>query len=165
MFRAAVASGSPLGVQVKALLDSGALVPDEITDQVVSSRLREPDATAGWLLDGYPRTLAQVAALDSCLAEYDKQLNCVLVIEVPTEELIHRLLLRGEREGRSDDNAETIARRLDVYRDQTEPVIAQYASRGIVARVDGTGTVAETAARITAALDPVAGVTSRGCDC
>ncbi|MDR2620790.1 MAG: adenylate kinase [Propionibacteriaceae bacterium] len=155
MFRAAVRSESPLGREVKALLDSGSLVPDEITDAVVVARLSEPDAAEGWILDGYPRTTNQVAALDTYLATQGKQLDGVLLLDVPQEQLLERMLLRGQHEGRSDDNLETVTHRLAVYHEQTEPVISQYAPRGILHLIDGSGTIAETGARIVAALDPL----------
>lgn len=156
MFRAAVASESPLGRQVKELLCNGALVPDDVTDQLVVERLASPDAAQGWLLDGYPRTLGQVSSMDACLADHEAELDCVLFIDVSPDELMARILLRGEQEGRADDNAETLIHRLEVYREQTEPVLAQYAERGVVVRVDGHGTVEEVAARVEAALDPLA---------
>jgi adenylate kinase len=155
MFRAAVASGTALGHQVSELLAAGLLVPDVVTDQVVAERLVEPDAVDGWLLDGYPRTLGQVSALQACMAHHGVALDGVLAIIVPTEELLKRLLLRADIEDRADDTAETITRRLAVYHEQTEPVIEQYAASGFVVRVDGVGSVAEVATRIATVLDPL----------
>jgi adenylate kinase len=152
IFRAAVASGSELGQQVSELLTSGQLVPDALTDAVVAARLSEPDVVGGWLLDGYPRTLSQVAALDVLLSSQGEKLDVVVTIDVPFDELVERVVRRGEIEGRSDDSRETAQARLQVYTDQTKPVIDAYAERGIVRSVDGVGAISEIEARISAVL-------------
>ena len=139
IFRANVRNQTPLGLEVARIMAEGAYVPDEITDAIVRDRLAEPDAAQGWLLDGYPRTLGQVEALDGVLAESGL--------------LIERLLKRAELEGRADDNAETIANRMTVYAEATDPLLAIYADRGLLVEVDGLGSIEEVRERITKALD------------
>jgi adenylate kinase len=151
MFRAAVASGSELGVKVAELLQAGELVPDALTDAVVAARLAEPDAADGWLLDGYPRNLGQVAALDALLG--DSGLDAAISLVAPADVLVERLLKRAELEGRADDNEATIRHRMDVYAASTAPVLSAYADRGLLLEVDGLGTIDEVRARLFAALD------------
>jgi len=153
MFRSEIASGSELGQQVGALVQSGALVPDELTDEVLASRLAQPDAVGGWLLDGYPRTLEQVATLDKMLADQGEKLDGVLMLDVPREEVIRRLMNRATIEGRADDTPEVVGHRQSVYEAQTAPVVAEYESRGLVVHIDASGTIEESAANVTAALD------------
>ncbi|MCL1840708.1 MAG: adenylate kinase [Propionibacteriaceae bacterium] len=152
MFRAAVASGSPLGEQVKAIMESGALVPDEVTDAVVADRLGQPDAAGGWLLDGYPRNLAQVATLDAYLGAQGQALDAVVLLDVPADLLIDRLLKRAQIEGRADDTEATIRHRMDVYQDSTAPLIQAFQARDLLVRVGGVGEVDEVRERIAAAL-------------
>jgi adenylate kinase len=118
----------------------------------VAARLSEPDVAGGWLLDGYPRTLSQVSALDALLEAQGEKLDAVVTIDVPFDELVERVVRRGEIEGRSDDCRETAEARLQVYTDQTKPVIDAYAERGIVRGVNGVGPIADIEARIEAAL-------------
>jgi len=157
MFRSEIASGSQLGQQFNDLVQSGALVPDELTDAVLASRLSQPDAAVGWLLDGYPRTLEQVATLDAMLADQGEALDGVLMLDVPGEEVIKRLLNRATIEGRADDTPEVIAHRQSVYEAQTAPVVAVYEERGLVIHIDASGTIEESAENVTAALDEHAG--------
>jgi len=150
MLRAQVAAGTDLGKQAKAIMDSGALVPDAIVIAMVKERLTEDDAACGFLLDGFPRTAAQAEALDREAA--DRPLELVLSLEVDEEEVVRRLLRRAEIEGRSDDTEETIRNRMAVYRAQTEPLIAYYRNRGLLCPIDGMGGIEVTFSRIAAAL-------------
>jgi adenylate kinase len=153
IFRANVKNQTPLGVQVAKIMEAGQYVPDEITDQIVANRLAEDDAQAGFLLDGYPRTIGQVKSLDEALVKLGQQLDAVVSLDVDQEVLIGRLLKRAEIEGRADDNEETIRNRMAVYTAETEPLLATYRERGLVVDVDGLGDIDTVGARITAALD------------
>lgn len=155
IFRANVRDKTPLGLEVARIMAEGSYVPDEITDQVVRNRLEEPDAAAGWLLDGYPRTLAQVEALDGVLATAGAGLDAVISLTADEGHLIERLLKRAEVEGRADDNAETIKHRMEVYTTATDPLLAIYRDRGLLVEVDGLGSVDDVAGRITDALDAI----------
>ena len=157
IFRANVSEGTPLGLEAKRYMDAGDYVPDEVTNAMVRDRLSQEDAVAGFLLDGYPRTVAQVAELDSMLGEAGGALDAVVVLTVNDEELVQRLLHRAETEGRTDDTEEVIRHRQDVYNEQTAPLIAVYADRGILVEVDGMGAVDEVTERVFAALDKVRG--------
>ncbi|NYF15366.1 adenylate kinase [Microbacterium sp. AK009] len=152
VFRANVAGGTELGVQVKEIIDAGQLVPDELTSAVVRDRLSKEDAADGFLLDGYPRNLPQVMHLDEFLGGRDEELDAVIVLEVPREESIARLSKRALEQGRADDTEAVIAQRLAIYENETAPIIGIYATRGIVDEIDGTGTVDEITDRILAAL-------------
>jgi adenylate kinase len=153
IFRANVAGGTPLGLQAQAYMDRGDYVPDSVTNAMVRSRLAEPDAKAGFLLDGYPRTPDQVAELDAMLAETGDAIDTVLEITAPTDEVVGRLLLRAADQGRSDDTEDVIRRRLALFDEQTAPLAAAYRGRGLLSQVDGIGTVPEVTARLLAALD------------
>jgi adenylate kinase len=152
MLRAAVAAGSEVGRQAKAVMERGELVGDEIVIRVARERLAQPDAGRGFILDGFPRTAGQAEALDGMLSELGVPLEACVVMDVPEDELVRRLLQRATIEGRSDDDEQTIRRRMDVYRGQTEPLVAYYAQRGLVRRVDALGTVDEVEKRIEEAL-------------
>ncbi|MFS0728537.1 adenylate kinase [Curtobacterium sp. 1P10AnD] len=152
IFRKNVAEGTPLGIEAKKLMDAGEYVPDELTNELVKSRLAESDAEHGFLLDGYPRTLNQVAYLDALLTEQGTQLDAVVQLVADQDELVGRLLKRAEDQGRSDDNEETIRRRQEVYVEQTAPIIGAYAERGLVLDVDGLGGIDEVGDRIQSAL-------------
>lgn len=141
IFRYNVKEMTDLGKEAKKYMDNGDFVPDEVTNRMVADRIRQSDAEHGFLLDGYPRTAGQVEALDGFLTEDGQALNVVVELTVPDEELVARLLGRAESEGRADDTAEVIQHRLDLYHEQTAAVIESYISRGIVARVDGTGQI------------------------
>lgn len=153
IFRANVKNRTELGQQVEQIMASGGYVPDEITNAIVANRLTEPDAATGWLLDGYPRTVGQVGALDEALAGQGVAIDAVISLVADTDLLVERLLKRAELEGRADDNAETIRRRMEVYTEATDPLLATYRDRGLLVEVDGIGTIEEVSARITAALD------------
>ena len=152
IFRANIKAGTPLGKQVTAILDAGDLVSDELTGELVRDRLSQPDAEAGFLLDGYPRNAAQVVHLDAFLAESGTALDAVLLLDVPREESIARLELRATEQGRADDTPEAIAHRLDIYEAQTAPILDAYGTRGIVDTIDGVGSLDEISERIFAAL-------------
>ena len=152
IFRRNLAEGTPLGQQAKTFMEAGEYVPDEVTNAMVADRLAADDALSGWLLDGYPRTLAQVGALDSILLESSTSLDGVVELVVDSEIVIERLLKRAEIEGRADDNADTIRRRMEVYLAETAPLTDEYGSRGVLIRVDGLGTIDEVTERVFAAL-------------
>lgn len=153
IFRRNVAEGTPLGQEAKRYMDAGEYVPDEVTNAMVTDRLAKPDAAKGFLLDGYPRTAAQVGELDRMLAESGARLDAVVELTADTEEVVARLRHRAETEGRSDDTEDVIRRRLEVYAEQTAPLTDLYSERGLLVRVDGIGPVEEVTARILAALD------------
>jgi adenylate kinase len=157
IFRANVGEGTPLGLEAKKYMDAGEYVPDSVTNDMVRNRLAEADAAPGFLLDGYPRTLAQVEELDGMLDATGDSLDAVVVLTVDTEELVARLLKRAETSGRSDDTEEVIRHRQDVYTEQTAPLIEVYRERGLLLEVDGLGEVDEVSARILSALDGVNG--------
>ncbi|WP_091029549.1 adenylate kinase [Microbacterium oxydans] len=152
IFRANIKEGTPLGQQVTAILDKGDLVPDELTSEIVRDRLSQEDAAHGFLLDGFPRNTAQVAHLESFLAERGESLDAVILLDVPREESLERLTLRATEQGRSDDTPEAIGHRLDIYERETAPIIEVYGPKGIVDRIDGTGALDDVTERITAAL-------------
>ncbi len=147
MFRSHVARGTELGVAVNAIMEAGGYVPDELTTAMLSERIEEPDAAGGFILDGFPRTLPQVDALDETLGSHG--LDMVIVFEVDEEELVERLASRG----RPDDSEETIRHRRRVYLEQTEPLIELYEDRGLVRRVDGIGDPDVVAKRILEAIE------------
>ena len=180
IFRANVSEGTPLGLQAKAYMDRGDLVPDEVTIDMVRNRLAEPDALRGFLLDGFPRTVPQAETLDDILRETaDSKLDVVLELVVDNEEVVRRLsgrrtcrtcnhiwhvdfdppqvegvcdLDQGELYQRDDDRPETIENRLEVYDDQTAPLIAYYAGRGLLVGIDATGPVDDVTTRAIDAL-------------
>ncbi|HYG07235.1 MAG TPA: adenylate kinase [Stenotrophomonas sp.] len=152
LLRAEVAAGTPLGLQAKEVMARGDLVSDEILLGMLESRLSQPDAANGFILDGYPRNLAQAAALDGLLAKIGQPLDAVVQLDVGTDLLVERIAGRAKAEGREDDNPESVRKRLQVYNDSTAPVIGFFADRGTLARVDGVGAQDEVLARITAAL-------------
>jgi adenylate kinase len=157
IFRANVSRQTELGRQAKVYMDAGDLVPDEVTVAMVKDRLAEPDAKAGFLLDGFPRTIAQAEQLRSSLAELGNGLDCVLELVVDEEELVRRLsgrrmLVDGEWVQRDDDKPETVRRRLSVYREQTAPLSGFYEREGLLARIDAIGTIEEVTERAMTAL-------------
>lgn len=155
IFRANVSQGTPLGVEAKRYMDAGEYVPDEVTNKMVRNRIDEADAEPGFLLDGYPRTLAQVEELDGMITFTGHELDTVVVLTVDQEELVQRLLARAAVEGRADDTEDVIRRRQEVYAEQTEPLIDVYRQRGILLEVDGMGEVDEVTERIFTALSGV----------
>jgi adenylate kinase len=155
IFRANVSQGTPLGIEAKRYMDAGEYVPDEVTNRMVRNRIDEVDAAPGFLLDGYPRTLAQVTELDGMIEFTGHRLDAVVVLTVDSEELVQRLLQRAVTDGRADDTEDVIRRRQEVYLEQTEPLIDVYRERGILVEVDGMGEVDDVTARIFAALDEI----------
>lgn len=152
MLRAAVAAGTPLGLKAKAVMEAGQLVSDDILLGMLEERLANDDARAGFILDGYPRNIAQVQALDELLTRLEQPLDAVVQLDVPAEEIIGRVEIRFQAEGRADDNPDTVRRRLAVYAEQTAPVADWYARHGMLKVVDGVGPLDEVFARILAAL-------------
>lgn len=152
IFRYNVTNNTPLGLEVKSFMDAGAYVPDSLTNAIVADRLKEADAAGGFLLDGYPRTTDQVAELDRLLVAEGTQLDVVVLITADTDEVVARLLKRAAEQGRADDTADVIRHRLDVYAEQTAPLIDVYSARGLVVTIDGLGAVEVVTARILAAL-------------
>jgi len=153
IFRALQTADTPIARQVRAIMESGGYVSDEITNQIVADRLAQPDCESGFLLDGYPRTLQQVQTLDDNLAETNRPIDAVISLLADTEEVVARLLRRAEIDGRADDNEETIRVRLQVYADQTAPLLEVYRSRGLLVEVNGLGEIDEVSERVFAALD------------
>ena len=152
MLREAVAEGTELGLRAKGLMDVGDLVPDDVMEGIVVERLAKPDADAGWLLDGYPRTLGQVEAMVRNLGE--TFVDLAVNLDVPVDVVTGRMLDRG----RDDDTEEAICRRLALYEEQTAPLLAWFASREQLAEIDGVGTEDEVFARITEVIDGVLAV-------
>jgi adenylate kinase len=152
IFRANVSAGTPLGQQAQQYMDRGEYVPDSVTNDMVADRIAQSDAADGFLLDGYPRTLAQVEALDAMLRSASTRLDAVVELRADTDELVTRLLKRGQEQGRSDDTEETIRRRLEVYQEQTSPLLDVYAERGLLRSVDGIGGIDEVFQRVLGAL-------------
>ncbi|MGO2748245.1 adenylate kinase [Microbacterium sp.] len=152
IFRANIKGGTELGQKVTAILDRGDLVPDELTSEIVRDRLSQDDAVAGFLLDGYPRNAAQVTHLEEFLAARGEALDAVILLDVPREESMARLKLRADEQGRSDDTEEAIAHRLDIYENETAPILAAFGDRGIVDKINGVGSLDEITERIMSAL-------------
>jgi adenylate kinase len=152
LFRANVGGGTALGIEAKRYMDAGEYVPDSVTNEMVRDRIANADCAAGFLLDGYPRTVEQVAELDAMLAESGQQIDRVVELTVVTDEVVGRLLLRAQTSGRSDDTEEVIRRRLEVYAEQTAPLTAVYRDRGLLVQVDGMGEISEVSARVLVVL-------------
>lgn len=155
IFRANVSQGTPLGVEAKKYMDAGEYVPDEVTNLMVRNRIDEPDAEPGFLLDGYPRTLAQVEELDGMIAHTGHRLDAVIVLTVDQDEVVQRLLQRAEIEGRADDTEDVIRRRQELYTEETAPLIDVYKKRGLVHEIDGLGDVEDVTKRIFAVIDQI----------
>jgi adenylate kinase len=152
IFRANVAEGTPLGLQAKEYMDRGAYVPDDLTNALVLDRLSQDDTASGFLLDGFPRTLPQVFTLDDCLHSLGNELDVVVQLAIEGDEIVQRLLKRAKDLGRSDDTEDVIRKRLDVYQEQTHPLVAVYAQRGVLVSVDAIGPVEDVTKRIFASL-------------
>ncbi len=152
LLRAAVKAGTPLGTEAKGYMDQGLLVPDAVILGLIREILASPTAAAGVLMDGFPRTVAQAEAVDRLLKEHQQRVDHVAVLDVDEAELVQRLLGRAAKEGRSDDNLQSIQQRLTVYRDQTQPLIAYYDRQGVVRRVPGMGDVDAIQARLRRAV-------------
>jgi adenylate kinase len=159
MFRAAIAEKSELGKQVEPLLAAGLLVPDDVTIDLIRQRLREDDAAEGFVLDGFPRNLAQAEALDELLSGIGRRLDAMLYLELPDEVATERLLKRAVDENRRDDTPEVIAGRLRTYHEQTEPIVEHYRVTGRLVPLHAERTIDEVWTEIQAALgrveDPV----------
>ena len=153
IFRANVKGETPLGIEAKKYIDNGDFVPDSVTNRMVRDRLAQDDVAEGFLLDGYPRTSPQVDELDDILATAKAELDVVVQLTADDEELVKRLLNRAQETGRSDDTEAVIRHRLDLYREQTEVVVARYAERGILAKVDGLGDMDDVTARLMEAIN------------
>lgn len=152
IFRENVKNETDLGKQAKAFMDRGEYVPDSLTNALVRDRLAWDDAKEGFLLDGYPRTSDQVGELDRILADDGESMDAVVLLRADTDEIVRRLLNRAIEQGRTDDTEEVIRHRLDVYADQTAPLIEVFSNRQLVVEVDGLGAVQEVTARILEAL-------------
>ena len=151
MLRAAIGAGNEVGQRAKAIMEAGALVPDEVVDAIVAERLRQADARNGFILDGYPRTLAQAHTLSRLLADNAMPLTAVLSLDVDDEVLVARIGARGE--GRADDAPEVIQTRLDVYRKNTAPLIQHYGAQGLLRRIDGNQTIDAVHEAVRAAME------------
>jgi adenylate kinase len=158
MFRAAIAAATPLGLRVEPILASGELVPDELTVALIRERLSEPDATRGFVLDGFPRNLAQAEALDAMLTEIDRELDLVLFFDLDQLTSTERLRRRAVIEGRDDDTPDAIARRLELYHEQTAPLVELYRASGRLVPIRAERTIDEVANEIAEALDLLDGV-------
>jgi adenylate kinase len=156
MFREAIAAETPLGRQVKPILASGQLVPDEITVELIRERLGQADAADGFVLDGFPRNLAQAEALDAMLADIGRGLDAILFFDVPDEVGTRRALERATVEGRTDDTPEVIARRLEIYHRETEPIVEHYRVTGKLVPIHAERSIEQVAREIGEALQVLA---------
>ncbi|OZG50305.1 adenylate kinase [Bombiscardovia coagulans] len=152
IFRYNLKNGTPLGKEAQGYIDKGELVPDELTNKIVADRLGMEDAKAGWILDGYPRSASQVQALDVMLDQLQTPLTAVVALNADRDVLMERMKKRAEIEGRADDTPEVIAKRLDVYAKETEPLLSIYKERGLLIQVDGVGAIDEISSTIIAQL-------------
>jgi len=158
ILRGAMVEGTPLGLKVKPIYDSGGLVPDDLMIELIRDRLSQDDTEDGFILDGFPRTFVQAEALDGMLREIDKQLHLVLELQVSDEVALERLTKRAALEGRPDDTPEAIRRRLDLYHEETEPLVEYYRSRGNVVGIHGDRSENEVFAEIQQALEQAGAV-------
>jgi adenylate kinase len=152
LLRAAVKDGTPLGKKAQSYMDKGLLVPDEVILGLIEEVLSSSQAGKGMIMDGFPRTTAQADAVDGLLAARRSQIDKVLNFEVPDDELVRRMQGRAAQEGRADDTPEAFRRRLEVYREQTAPLVVYYRKRGKLTDVAGTGTVEEISGRVEKAI-------------
>ncbi len=152
MLRRAVAEGTELGQKARATMEAGGLVPDEVMIGLIGERISAPDCRAGFLLDGFPRTLAQAEALERLLAQRGWKIDAALNLQVEEARVVDRMAGRAKAEGRSDDNPETIRERLRVYREKTRPLISWFERKGLLLNVDGAGTVDEVSRAIDESL-------------
>ena len=155
LLRAEVAAGSPLGLEAKEVMARGELVSDAILLGMLEDRVSRPDTANGFILDGYPRNLAQADALDVLLKHIGQPMDAAVQLDVATDLLVERIAGRAAAEGRADDNPESVRKRLDVYDSQTAPVIEFYRQHGQLTVVDGVGTLDEVFTRIIEAIAPV----------
>lgn len=152
IFRANVTQGTPLGIEAKRYMDAGEYVPDGVTNAMVRDRLAQDDCQPGFLLDGYPRTLEQVGELDTMLNAGGVAIDRAVELTVDVDEVVTRLVKRAQEQGRADDTEDVIRRRLEVYAEQTAPLTALYAERGLLVQVDGMGAVEDVTARLLEVL-------------
>ena len=153
IFRENIRNQTPLGVEVKAIVDAGDYVPDTLTNALVTHRLEEEDALDGFLLDGYPRTVDQIHYLDELLAGRGQQLDAVILLRADTDAVVARLRKRAIEQGRADDTEEAIRHRQDVYARETAPLLPVFRDRGLLIEVDGLGEIDEVSDRIAAGLE------------
>jgi adenylate kinase len=153
MLRGAISAGTELGQRVKPILEGGELVPDDLMIELIRDRLQQDDAQEGFVLDGFPRTMAQAEALDTMLSEIDRPLSLVFELQVPDEVAIERLSRRSEEEGRADDTPEAIRKRIDLYHQETEPLVAHYRLAGNLVGIHGDRSENEVYGEIQQALD------------
>jgi adenylate kinase len=156
MLRNEIAAGTPLGVEVKSMLESGDLVPDATMIELIRARLDQAETEDGFVLDGFPRTMAQAEALDAMLAEIGRPLTIVLELQVPDEVAVARMRKRAAEEGRTDDNDSAIARRLELYHQETAPIVSHYRAAGNLVGIHGNRPVNEVFAEIQEALEQAA---------
>lgn len=152
IFRQNIKDQTELGQRVSAILDAGEYVPDSLTNELIDDRLAQPDAEGGYLLDGYPRTAGQVEFLDGINLRRGEQIDAVIRLVADSDEVVRRLMVRAQEQGRSDDTEAVVRRRLDVYERETAPLIAIFGERGLVLEVNGIGSVDEVTERIVAGL-------------
>lgn len=148
LLRAAVAAGTELGKIAKATMDAGELVSDDLVLQLLEDRLGEPDVANGYILDGYPRNLAQAEALDALLARLNQNIDHALALIVDEEQIVARLAQRASEQGRTDDSESVVRHRLQVYAEQTAPVVNYYQDKGLLTRIDGMGSIEEINQRL-----------------
>jgi len=155
MLRAMVASGSPLGREAKAIMDRGDLMPDSLMIQMIADRIAQPDCARGFILDGFPRTVAQAEGLDAMLAAKGLRLHAVIEVRVDDAQLVSRIATRVKETGaaRSDDNVETLRKRLEVYHRQTAPILPYYRGRGMLQTVDGMAPIDQVSSAIEGILE------------
>jgi adenylate kinase len=157
MLRGEVASGSELGQKLKKVMDAGELVSDDLIIEIIGNCITQPECEKGFILDGFPRTVAQAEALDDMLQNMARQIDHVVVLNVDDEELVARIIKRAEESGeaRSDDNEETVRNRLVVYNEQTAPLLPYYEAKGLIRNVDGMASIDDVSGEIEAILDNV----------
>ncbi len=161
LLRAHVRAGTELGRVVQDAMSRGDLIPDDLVIRMIADEVLSPDGTSGFVLDGFPRTVPQATAAYDLARQRGITLHAVVLLEIPYDELIERLVNRGEEDGRTDDNVDTIRHRIDVYQERTLPLVDYYQGRDILLRVDASGTIDEVTAGINAALElipPEAGI-------
>jgi adenylate kinase len=153
ILRSAIAAKTPMGLAAKEVMDRGDLVGDSIVNGIVSERLDAEDCKPGFVLDGFPRTIAQAEALDHMLADKKMTLNAVVELTADTDELVKRVVNRAKESGRQDDNEEVVRKRLNVYTEQTAPLVGYYGKKGLVKTIDGMAPVEDVTAAIKAAIE------------
>jgi adenylate kinase len=153
ILRAEVAAQSPLGIQAKAYMDKGELVPDSLILDMIRGRLSQPDASKGWILDGFPRNVSQAEFLDNLLAEINQGYDLAINLDVPQEVLVARLLNRATIQNRPDDTEDVIRHRLVVYSEKTQPLIDYYQQKGVLRSIDGNRELAEVTHHLEALVN------------